>query len=119
MSQINQPKFLAQDATARIIEELEIEGLTAETPINSEEFANKITEIIVQTLQGNTNYCVATASDDDCLESLRRTELSKAEVQSILDELAQESARAQDAYNLPCPTCNAMQAFRQPLKENE
>jgi len=116
MTQIYQTKFIAQDAAARIIEELEIRGLTAETPINSEEFANKITNIILETMRGNTNYCVTTASEDDCLESLQRSELSRAEVQSILDELARESAQAQDAYDLPCPTCNAMRAFRQPLE---
>ena len=63
MSQLNQTQFfapsLAQEAAARIIEELDARGFTAEDATQSEGLENKITAIIVQTLRGNTNYCVS------------------------------------------------------------
>jgi len=60
-----QQQFLFQEAASRILEELTSRGFTVDDPDKIDGLVNKITNIILETVRGNTNYCVTTASEED------------------------------------------------------
>lgn len=53
-----------QVAAQRILEELDARGFTTDNPEQTTGLRDKITNIIKETVQGNTNYCVTSSEGD-------------------------------------------------------
>jgi hypothetical protein len=68
-----QQQLLYREAAARILEELDSRGFTVEDPAKTDDLVNKITDIILETVRGNTNYCVTSekATLNDLLATLK------------------------------------------------
>ena len=54
-----------QEAAGRILDELDARGFNTDDPMQTVGLRDKIKDIILETVLGNTNYCVSTASELD------------------------------------------------------
>lgn len=57
------------EAATRILEELDARGFTVEEPLRAVGLTDKITDIILETVRGNTNYCVTSEGEDRTSQS--------------------------------------------------
>ena len=65
-------ELLYRKAASRILEEIESRGFTTEEPLRAVGLTDKIIDIILETVRGNTSYCVSEeASVADVLLALK------------------------------------------------